>query len=153
MSPAKPSGGGGGGRTGAGAINQEQNLNKQADMKSPAPASPAAAAGEPRHSNGGGKAGGGGGSYAYLDENLKEVQISTVQNVADRTFFQRNNRWVDSALLKQENEKPDRTIEFGSPEYMKLAEELAKDNRQVALSLGGDVLMLVGKERVLVKGP
>ncbi len=65
----------------------------------------------------------------------------------------RNNRWVDSPLLKQENEKPDRTIEFGSPEYMKLLEDLAKDNRQVALSLGGDVLMQVGKERVLVKGP
>ena len=152
MAPAR-AGGGGGGRTGAGAINQEQNLNKQADMRSPAPASPAAVASQPSPSAEAGKPREAAGQYAYLDENLKEVQISTVQNVADRTFFQRNNRWVDSALLKQENEKPDRTIEFGSPEYMKLAEELAKDNRQVALSLGGDVLMQVGKERVLVKGP
>ena len=108
-----------------------ENLGKQADMMTPALAS----------------------APSYLDENLKEVQITTVQNVADRTFFQRKNKWVDSALLAQEDDKPDRTVEFGTPEYMQLVQDLAKDNRQVALALGGDVLIQVGKERVLVKAP
>jgi Ca-activated chloride channel family protein len=121
-------------RSGAGSVNQEQNLGKAMDMKNPV-MQPSAPAG------------------AYKDADLHDVQITTVQNVADRTFFQRNNRWIDSTLLKYENEKPDRTVEFGTPEYMKLAEDLAKDNRQVALALGGDVLLQVGKERVLVKGP
>jgi Ca-activated chloride channel family protein len=138
-----PGGGGGGGRpaeaakparTGAASVNQEQNLSKSLDMKTPAPQSSAP-----------------GG--AYKDAELQDVQITTVQNVADRTFFQRNNRWIDSALLKTEDEKPDRTVEFGSAEYMTLAEELAKTGRQAALALGGDVLLQVGKERVLVKAP
>jgi Ca-activated chloride channel family protein len=129
--PAKPA------RAGASSVNQEQNLGKAMDMKSPAPQLRTP----------------GGGGGAYKDENLKEVQITTVQNVADRTFFQRNNRWIDSTLLKFENEKPDRTVEFGTPEYMKLAEDLARSNRQAALALGGDVLIQIGKERVLVKGP
>lgn len=125
------------GRSGRGSVNQELNIGNAQAMNTPAPASPAT------------KPAGG----VYLSADLTEVQITNVQNVADRTFFQRNNRWVDSALLKDENQKPDRTVEFGTPEYMKLAEDLARDNRQVALALGGDVLIQVGKERVLVKGP
>ena len=43
---------------------------------------------------------------AYKDAEMNDVRFTTVQNVADRTFFQRQNRWVDSALLKTENDKP-----------------------------------------------
>jgi Ca-activated chloride channel family protein len=121
-------------RGGGGGVAKEQNLQKQANMKAAQPpASPA--------------------YQRYEGGRMQYVEIKTVQNIADRTFFQRNNRWVDSALLKYENEKPDRTVEFGSPEYMTLAEELAKSGRQAALALGGDVLIQVGKERVLVKAP
>jgi Ca-activated chloride channel family protein len=130
--PSAP-GGASSGRAGGGAVAQEQNLKKQFEGKS-------VSAAKPQY-------------FTYDQDAVKEVEISTVQNVADRTFFQRKNRWIDSNLLKFENEKPDRTVEFGTPENMKLAEELAKDNRQVALALGGDVLIQVGKERVLVKAP
>jgi Ca-activated chloride channel homolog len=121
------------GRSGGRSVAQDENLKKQTEGKTLAAAKPE--------------------YYAYKGGTLQSVEIQTVQNVADRTFFQRNNRWIDSALLKFENEKPDRTVEFGTSEYMKLAEDLAKDNRQVVLALGGDVLLQVGKERVLVKGP
>ncbi len=120
-------------RSGAGGAVQQMNIKAQA-------AAPASV-----------------GNYAFKQEaadgRIEDVTITTVQNVADRTFFQRNNRWVDSQLLSTEAEKPDRTIEFGSDEYMTLARDLARENRQVALALGGDVLLQVGKERVLVKGP
>jgi len=119
-------------RLGAGGVAQELNVQRQA-------ASPATV-----------------GRYRYLKdegEQIREVEITTVQNVADRTFFQRGGRWVESQLLATESEKPDRVVEFGTDEYLSLARELARDNRQVALALGGDVLLQVGKERVLVKGP
>ena len=50
-------------------------------------------------------------------------------------------------------ERPERTIEFDSPEFRELAARLAADGRQGSISLEGDILLLVGGERVLVKGP
>lgn len=125
----------GGVRSGAGGVAQEMNVQRQAAATAPAQT--------------------GGRLMYYKDDGdqINEVAITTVQNIADRTFFQRKNRWVESQLLATEGQKPDRTVEFGSDEYMALARELARDNRQVALALGGDVLLQVGSERILVKGP
>src|SRR6185369_10552673 len=36
---------------------------------------------------------------AYWDANMNRVAISTVQQVNDRAFYKRGNRWVDSALV------------------------------------------------------
>ncbi|HYE61912.1 MAG TPA: VWA domain-containing protein [Phycisphaerales bacterium] len=120
-------------RSGAASVNQELNVTKQA--AEPAPA----------------------GNYRYYAAdaagNVQLQEVATVQNVADRTFFQRDNRWVDSQVLQSESQKPDRTIEFGSDEYLALMNDLARDNRQSVLALGGEVLLQVGKERVLVKAP
>ncbi len=77
-----------------------------------------------------------------------------MQQVSDRTFFRRGERWVDSRLVGEgDDEGPARTIEFGSPEFRKLAARLAAEGRQGSISLQGDILLLVGGERVLVKGP
>ena len=54
-------------------------------------------------------------SNTFLDENLMRVSITTVQQVNDRAFYQRGNRWVDSRIVAQENEiRPEKVIEFGS---------------------------------------
>ena len=94
------------------------------------------------------------GRNRYLDANLGSAEITTVQQVSDRAFFRRGERWVDSRLVGDgDNKEPERTIEFGSPEFRKLAARLAADGRQGSISLQGDILLLVGGERVLVKGP
>jgi Ca-activated chloride channel family protein len=116
-------------RSGAGSVNQEMNIKSHREMK-------AAAA-----------------SPAWKDDQLRDVTVTTVQSVADRTFFQRGKRWVDSRLLAKETEEPDRVVEFGTAEYLRLVETLARENRQSALALDGDVYLEVGKEKVLVKGP
>jgi Ca-activated chloride channel family protein len=135
-------------RSGAGSVNQEMNVQKQA--AEPAPT------GSYRYyakKPGGAMPGTGGRGGAAKDDSVELVEVRTLQNVADRTFFQRNGMWVDSQVLAKETEKPDRVVEFGSEDYLKLVNDLARDNRQSALALGGDVLIQVGKERVLVKGP
>ncbi|HXQ38488.1 MAG TPA: hypothetical protein VN843_31095, partial [Anaerolineales bacterium] len=62
----------------------------------------------------------------YMAQNMERVEITTVQQITDRTFFKRNNRWVDSNALKKESAKPDRVIEFGTPEFYKLADQLLR---------------------------
>lgn len=84
---------------------------------------------------------------------VEEVTVNSVQYVADKTFFNRKQRWIDAALLEHENEEPDRTIEFASEAYFTLADQLQREGRQAVLAQRGEVYLQVGKERVLVKGP
>ena len=90
----------------------------------------------------------------YFDEDMKKVTIANVQQINDRAYYLRGNRWVDSRLLKDEaNIKPKRVIEFGSPEFIDLVSMLSTSNQQGCIALGGDVLLLVEGEPVLVKAP
>ncbi len=90
----------------------------------------------------------------YYDKDMGQVAIANVQQINDRAYYYRSNRWIDSRLLKDETKiQPKRTIEFGSPEFIELVSKLAATNRQGSIALGGDVLLLVDGEPVLVKGP
>ncbi len=92
-------------------------------------------------------------SNEFWTKDMKKVQVMTVCQVNDQTLFYRNNRWVDSRLLDKEADAPESTIEFASTDYFKLADELAKLNRQGVLAQTGDVYLLHAGKRVLVKGP
>lgn len=87
----------------------------------------------------------------YLDSNLDRVQIATVQQVNDRAFYRRNGRWIDSELVNQPDTPPRRVVEIGSEEFRRLAARLAALNRQGTVSLGGEVLLRVDGETILVK--
>ena len=90
----------------------------------------------------------------YWDQNMDRVSITTVQQVNDMAFYRRGNRWVDSRLVDKETEvQPRKEIEFGSEEFRELALRLARENRQGAVSLQGDVFLVVDGEPILVKGP
>lgn len=90
----------------------------------------------------------------FFDGDMNRVSISTVQQINDRAYYRRGNRWVDSRLVNNEAEvKPTKVIEFGSEEFIELAEKMARDNRQGAVALVGDVLLQIDGELVLVKGP
>lgn len=90
----------------------------------------------------------------YYDKDMGQVAITNVQQINDRAYYYRSNRWVDSRLLKDERKiQPKRIIEFGSPEFIELVSKLAAANRQGSVAIGGDVLLLVDEEPVLVKSP
>jgi Ca-activated chloride channel homolog len=89
---------------------------------------------------------------SYFDQNMNRVSIANVQQVSDRAFFQRGNRWVDSRIVNNEaNVKPARVIEFGSAEFGRLAARLAEEGRQGTIALRGEILMVVDNETVLVR--
>lgn len=91
---------------------------------------------------------------SFFDADMNRVSISTVQQINDRAYYRRGNRWVDSRLVSNEAEvKPTKIIEFGSEEFIELAEKMARDNRQGAIALVGDVLLQIDGEPVLIKMP
>ncbi len=93
------------------------------------------------------------GRNTLLDANLNRVSVTTVQQVNDRAFYNRNGRWVDSRIVNKESTiNPAKVIAFGSAEFRTLAHRLAREGRQGSISLRGDILMVVDDEPVLVQG-
>lgn len=74
-----------------------------------------------------------------------------IRQVADRTLYRRGSRWVDARLLDLDDQEPQRTVEFGTPEYDDLVDLLVSEGRQGLLAVGDQVYLLVRGERVLVK--
>ena len=92
-------------------------------------------------------------SNFYLTQNMERVEITNVQQITDRTFFKRNNRWVDSNALKNETVKPDQVIEFGTPEFYRLVDQLVRQGREGILALSGEMLLMIDGKTVLIKAP
>jgi Ca-activated chloride channel family protein len=89
----------------------------------------------------------------FYDANMEAVSVSNVQQVNDRAFYQRGNRWIDSQAFEPNADvKPDRTVQFGSDEFRQLALRLAEEGRAGTISLRGDILMVVDGQRILVTG-
>ena len=88
----------------------------------------------------------------YIDENMNRVTITNVQQINDRTFYKRGNRWVDSRLVEKNGEAvPARVIQSGSEEHLRLAEKLAEQGRNGSVSFHGEILLQIEGEAVLVK--
>jgi hypothetical protein len=87
----------------------------------------------------------------YFDAEMEQVAVTNVQQINDRAYYYRGNRWVESGLLTDEATiKPKRIIKIGTPEFIELVSKLAAGNRQGSIALGGDVLLVVDGEPVLV---
>jgi len=86
------------------------------------------------------------------DGKLDRVEIATVQQVCDRTFFRRGERWVDARLIsKKEALDADEVVEFGSEAHRALIDEFVRAGRQGVLSLPGEILLEHDGKRVLVR--
>lgn len=89
----------------------------------------------------------------YWDANLNQVQITTVQQVCDRAFFNRAGCWIDSRLVNEHNQQivADEEVAFGSEAHRRILDALIAQGRQAALSLPGDILIRYEGKNVLVK--
>jgi Ca-activated chloride channel homolog len=93
-------------------------------------------------------------SNNFLVDNMRRVEYTNVQQITDLTFFRRQDNWVDArALDKGDATKPQKVIEFGSPAFLKLVDKLVAEGRQGVLALGGNLILLVDGETVLIKAP
>lgn len=114
-------------RSGAASVNQSMNVQRQLDQSWA----------NPRN--------------AYVDHDLRNVAITQVQQINDRTLYQQNGRWEDPRAAGVQG-APTR-IAFGSPAWGKLLGELAANGRQGLLAVSGDVLLLHRGQPFLVLGP
>lgn len=88
----------------------------------------------------------------YLDSNMKEASIATVQQCNVGAYYRRGSRWVSDGNVDNEKElKADRTIQVGSSEYNRLVWKLLAQRRNAELALDGDILITVDGENILVK--
>jgi Ca-activated chloride channel family protein len=89
---------------------------------------------------------------AYLDPQMRRVAVTEVQQVNDRAYYKRGNRWIDSRLVNQPGSaQPARVIEPGSREYDALVDRMVAENRNGSLALPGEKVMEVDGQTVLVK--
>jgi len=88
----------------------------------------------------------------FFDQKMNRVSVTSVQQVNDRTFYRRGNRWVDSRIVSNEADaKPDRVISIGSEEFLKLAERLSEEGRAGSVSLEGEIMLEVDGAKILAK--
>jgi Ca-activated chloride channel family protein len=90
----------------------------------------------------------------FYDAKMNRVAVRRVQQISDRAFYRRGNRWVDSRVVQQEKSvTPEKTVTFGSEEFHKLATKLATQGRQGCIALHGEILLVVDGKPLLVKSP
>jgi Ca-activated chloride channel family protein len=91
-------------------------------------------------------------SNRFYDANMNRVEVARVQQVSDRGFFQQGRRWVDgNSLAGRAAPQPDSTVVVGSPEFSRLVDRLAAENRQGVLAMSGEILIRLDGKNVLIK--
>ena len=92
------------------------------------------------------------GANEYLDESNNRVSISSVQQVSDRAFFRRGNRWIDARLIEDGVElEPESIVTFGSEAHRAMVSRFVREGRQGMLSMPGEILVELDGERILVQ--
>ena len=89
---------------------------------------------------------------AYWKSDLAKTEFASVQQVSDRAYYKKGERWIDSkAPAETAAAPPDRVVEIGTPEFATLVDQLAASGRLSSLSLRGEILMELNGQRVLVR--
>lgn len=95
----------------------------------------------------------------YLDRNMNEVRTTTIQHINDATLYYNYSEgiWMDSQLLLPP-EDPNApveivVIEFGTPEFMELANRLAVQGRQGCLGMPQHITLWDSGNILKVKMP
>ena len=85
---------------------------------------------------------------------MKRASITNVQQCYVGAYYRRNGRWISNHNIDDEkNIDPDRTVEYGTPEFNELVWKLVSGHRNSELALEGDVLIELDDEKILVRSP
>ncbi len=86
-----------------------------------------------------------------VNERLELIEFTAVQQLCDRAFFRRGNRWIDSRLLAVSKFiEPHQVLMIGSEPHFQLLRKLERQGRQGVLSLSGEILLEVDGRAILI---
>ncbi|MEE8468821.1 MAG: hypothetical protein V3T22_10210, partial [Planctomycetota bacterium] len=89
---------------------------------------------------------------AFWDGAGKRVQFSGVQQINDRAFFKRGDRWIDAdVILRGLALEAEETVLFGTPEHAAMVSEMVAQGRPGVLSMRGEILLRYRGKTVLLK--
>ena len=89
---------------------------------------------------------------AYLDANLRRVEITGVEQIIASCVFKRGNTWIEGGLVSQKRElKADDTVQYGTKAYTVILNTLIKQGRQGLIARKGDILLRINNRNVLVQ--
>jgi len=86
----------------------------------------------------------------YLDEQMQVVETTAIQQICDRAFFRRGERWIDGRSVANGKVTADEQIQFGSARFFALLQQLQNEGRAGVLSLRGEILLEVDGKNLLV---
>ena len=90
----------------------------------------------------------------YDGEPAQAPQETAVRWAGDLVFYRRADGWIDARLAARERVAgASRIVAFGTEPYRELARQLARDGRQGALALRGNVLLAAGDGALVITGP
>jgi len=88
----------------------------------------------------------------FRDGQNRSVETVEVQQLADRTFFRRGSRWIDSRIASDPaRQRPTQVVEFGTEAYRQEVELLTKLGWQSVFGLNDEVLLSVKGHTVLIR--
>ncbi|MFZ5829012.1 MAG: VIT domain-containing protein [Planctomycetota bacterium] len=92
-----------------------------------------------------------GGGFGFAEEAKREAELAqqNVQNVGNRTFYRRDNQWVDSRVTKEQEQNARRVKQF-SDDYFELARAHGRTLAQY-LVFDEPVLLNIGNEAFLIE--
>jgi len=93
-----------------------------------------------------------------IDADLRlDAAKRSIQPSADRAYYRQGRQWTEGRLLRRQRNgeaiSAEREIAFASDAWFALAERLQATGRHGILARGGDVLLELDGEIVLVRGP
>lgn len=89
----------------------------------------------------------------WLDPNMRPVETTAIQQICDRAFFRRGDRWIDGNSVVNKRLDADERVVFGSDRYAALRQRLEAEGRAGVLSLRGELLLEVDGKNVLIEAP
>jgi hypothetical protein len=89
----------------------------------------------------------------WVDQNMQPVETTAIQQICDRAFFRRGERWIDGNSVVNKRLDADERVEFGSDRYEALRKRLEGEGRGGVLSLRGELLLEVDGRNVLISAP
>ncbi len=91
-------------------------------------------------------------SNRYVNQSGQWVTTTTVQQCSGNALYNRGGRWIEAKLVEKTKIEPDRTVEFGSEEFLSLVWKMVSLGRQDELAVEGEILITVEGKTTLVRG-